>query len=135
MINEIVFPVFLFIAVFGFECCLFYNPQRTSKLLQTAMPTAVANNEILPQVLPQPAVSEAAHEEANPALSATEAQQSSSADSATPTGQSGDSVEVESKSAKKTTRRTTTKRATDATTTTKAATPSRKKTAQGILPK
>lgn len=37
MINEILFPVVLFIAVFSFECCLLYNPHNgTVNQLQTA---------------------------------------------------------------------------------------------------
>lgn len=37
MINEILFPVVLFIAVFSFECCSLYNPHnRTVNQLQTA---------------------------------------------------------------------------------------------------
>jgi hypothetical protein len=32
MLNEILFPIFLFAVVFCFECCLLYNPQRSGKL-------------------------------------------------------------------------------------------------------
>lgn len=31
MINEILFPIVLFIAVFSFECCLLYNPHNTEE--------------------------------------------------------------------------------------------------------
>jgi hypothetical protein len=37
MINEILFPIVLFIVVFSFECCLLYNPHNgTVNQLQTA---------------------------------------------------------------------------------------------------
>lgn len=37
MINEILFPIVLFIAVFSFECCLLYKPHNgTVNQLQTA---------------------------------------------------------------------------------------------------